>query len=256
MERSELTAWKRQTGKKREAHKLRSSGLVPGILYGRQKASIPITVKPDVLQKAIATKAGLNTLIDLSIEGEGQKGSFTALVKDYQLHPITRKLLHVDLLAIDINEKISVMIPIQLNGKPEGVKKGGILQHVLREMEVICLPLQIPEKVEVDVSFLEIGKSIHLADMKLPEGIETHMDKGTTIAAVIAPVIEVAPTPAAEVAEGVPAEGAEAGKPVEPGKEAEAKEGAKKPEGAKEAAPAKAAAKPAGKEAKEGKKEK
>ncbi len=144
-------------------------------------------------------------------------GDKVALIKDVQFHPVTGEILHFDLYEVDLTQKIFVKVSLHFTGKPKGVIQGGILQPIVREIEVECLPMDIPEFLDVDVTSLDIGHSIHVRDLQVPEGVLIPSDLATTLVTVAAPIIEEAPK-VEEAALAVP-EGAEAPTPaVEEGK--------------------------------------
>ncbi len=188
------------------ARKLRAAGRIPGVLYGRGKPPQSFTLDPRALERVIATsEAGMNTLIDLSIAGSRDRAERVVLVKELQRDPVRGAPLHVDLYQVDLTTTIAVKVPIHLLGRPKGVEfSGGILDHALRELDVECLPRAIPESISVDVSELEIGGSIHVRDLALPEGVKLRSDPDLSVASVVAPKVEEEAAPAA------PVEGAEA----------------------------------------------
>ncbi len=210
---STLQAQIRDKSGKGPAHRLRAKGLVPAICYGRfEKQPLMVAVDPEALVEAISTPHKFNTVIKLEVVGDEPR---TVLFKDYEKDPVDGHILHVDFLEVRMDQDVVVNVPVVLIGKPVGVTDGGILQQVSRTLPVICKPGQIPEKIEVDVSNLKIAESIHISDIKPPEGVrfKTNVIKNATIAVVNIPEKEeVAPAPAAAVpgAEGaVPgAEGA------------------------------------------------
>lgn len=212
MERMQLKAKIRDEFGKGAARKLRREGLIPGIIYGRGFDPLPLTVDPHDLDKALIEAGGTNLLFDLEIEG---KDKYPVMVREYQADVIDRHLLHVDFLKVDLTKKINVEIPVRLEGKAPGVKEGGILEHLRRTLEVVCLPTKIPGAIGVDVSQLKIGDTFHVHDLKLPEGVELVSTIDVTIAAVVAPVeekveevaAEEAPTEPELVGEKKPAEG-------------------------------------------------
>ncbi len=160
-----LEAQKRETFGKNEARRLRARGLIPGVLYGGQGQGAPIAVNPKALMQILHSESGVNTLISLKLEGTDAR----VLVKEFQVDPIEHKLLHADFYRIAMDKMLTVTIPIQLHGEAKGVKQqGGVVDFVHREIEIECLPTDIPEKIDVDVSELLIGQSIRVRD--LPEG--------------------------------------------------------------------------------------
>jgi large subunit ribosomal protein L25 len=237
VERIKLQAEKRDTKTKGDVRQLRLKGKVPAVLYGRKREPLTLIVKEADILKAMSTKAGLNVLLDLVVEGEKPT---TVLLRDYQAHPVHRTFTHVDFQAIDMTEKIVVEVPIILNGLAVGVKEGGILEQLLRKIELKCLPTQIPEKIEIDVEHLKIGDSIHSDELKLPEGAEFPRAMKYAIATVVPPAKEEVAAAAVPVEGAVPAEG-EAAAPAAEG--AAAAPGAAPAKGAAPgAAPAKGAA--------------
>ncbi len=203
MDRIQLNVNLRETKGKGGARKVRARGAVPGVIYGKGYKNINVEVNPKEMLVAISGASGMNTLLDIHVP---KKGVVTALLKDYQADVISRDLTHLDFVKIDLAQKLSVAVPIRYVGKSEGVKEGGILEAIRRELEVECLPTAIPEFIEVDVSHLKVGQSMHIHEVKLPDGvILTHPDENFTLVSVVAPKEE-------EVVVAAPAEGA----PAEP----------------------------------------
>jgi len=187
--------------------KLRVAGRIPAVIYGKGRAPDSLSLDPKALETLLhKSGAGLNTLIDLSVGGRTE----TVLVKELQRHPVHGRYQHVDFFKVDLTQKITVSVPIHFVGKARGVEFGGILDHPLRELEVECLPRAIPEFVEVDVSALEVGQSIHVSDLRLPEGVEVKTEGTLPVASVVLPAAEVEAAPVETVVEGEVAEGAEA----------------------------------------------
>jgi len=230
VERISLNAEKRVTSTKGAIRQLRLGGKVPAILYGKKREPQMLSVDAKELSKTASTKAGLNVLVDLDVKGEGKT---TVLIRDYQAHPIHRVFTHVDFQVIDVSEKIVVEVPIDLVGAAVGVKEGGILEQLMRKIEVRCLATQIPERIEVDVSELKIGDSIHSNQIKLAEGVEFLRTMIYTIVTVVPPTKEEVPVAAAAApVEGAPAaEGAAAPAAAE-GAAAPKAEGGEKAKGA------------------------
>ena len=211
---SNLSAQKRDQSGKGPSHRLRAKGLIPAVCYGPYDKPLHIALDPEAIKKAIATPHKFNTVIKLEVDGQTR----TVLFKDYEKDPVDGHVLHVDFLDVRMDQEVVVNVPVVLVGKPVGVTQGGILQQVSRTLPVICKPAQIPEKIEVDVSNLKIAESIHISDIKPPEGVrfKTNIIKNATIAVVNVPEKEeVAPAPAAAVpgAEGAVAGAAPAGVP-------------------------------------------
>lgn len=186
MIRNELYVEIRKERGKGTSRRLRRKGLIPAIVYGPHVHPVSIQLNPTHLMKAINTEAGMNTFLDLKVEGNGELNNKVVMLKNHQIDPITRKIIHADFIEVRLDKEISVEVPITLVGVPKGSALGGVLDQILREMEIECLPSQIPKEIEVDVSFLEIGDSIHVKDIKL-EGIRILVDPGLTIATIVAP---------------------------------------------------------------------
>lgn len=199
MERAELNVELRTTSGKNEAYRLRTANRIPGVFYGpHQKTAIHLALDAKELSKAI--HGGRNTLLTLKAAG-GEINGRLALVKDRQVHPVTGQYLHVDLLEVRMDEEINVKIPVVMIGKAKGIADGGILQQVTRILDMRCLPTAVPEKIEVDVTELAIGDSMHVSDISLPEGARVLGGHDHTLAAVVAPEKEeVVATPAADAA--------------------------------------------------------
>ncbi len=201
MDRVQLNVNLREGSGKGVARKVRAKGSVPGIIYGKGYQNISVEVNAKEITTAISGKSGTNTLLDINVPNHGV---VTALLKDYQADILTRELTHLDFVKVDLSKKIQVSVPLHYVGKAEGVKEGGILEAIRRELEINCLPTAIPEFVEVDVSHLKVGMSIHINEVKLPEGIEVaHHDDNYTLVSVVAPKAEEV---AAAPAEGAPTE--------------------------------------------------
>ena len=207
------------------ARKLRAAGRIPGVLYGRGEPPQSVVLDPRALERVITTSdAGMNTLIDLNIAGSRDRAERVVLVKELQRDPVRGAPLHVDFYQVDLTATIEVKVPIVLRGRPKGVElSGGILDQALRELDVECLPRAIPESITLDVSELEIGSSIHVRDLALPEGVVLRSDPDLSVASVITPKVEEEVAPVAAPVEGeaaaIPAEGAAA--PADSEKEGE-----------------------------------
>ncbi len=186
MEQLTLTLEQRTLVGKGANRKLRATGKLPGVLYGLGKSS-SVTVDPRPLLKLLLTEAGLSTVIKL--EGAGVSGK-SALVKDYQVDPLSRKLVHVDLLEIDVSKKITVTVKLNFIGKSVGVSEGGVLNIISREVEIKCLPVSIPGHIDVDVTALKIGSSIHFDELTLPEGVEKTSQANPTLVSCVPPAKE------------------------------------------------------------------
>ncbi len=153
------------------ARTLRRQGQLPAVLYGRGSEPVLLSVKINELEKILKKSAGGQVLLNLLIQN-GETYTKTAMIKELQTHPVSRKYLHVDFYEIAMDRKIKVKVPVVAKGKSKGVELGGILQIVRRELEVFCLPLEIPEAIEVDITDLDIGDAIHVQDIPLKGNIE------------------------------------------------------------------------------------
>jgi large subunit ribosomal protein L25 len=203
MQRPVLTAEIREGIGKEKAKKLRAKGLIPAIFYGPKSQTIPLVIDSKELSKALQTEAGENVLIDLNIRKGDQSNHKVVMVKDLQIDPLQRMTLHTDFYEVAMDEMVIVEVPVHLLGKPEGTKMGGILEQVRRVIQIQCLPGDIPKSIDIDVSLLKIGDSIHVQDIKV-EKTKILSDSNFTIATVVPPVVEekVVEAVAPEVAEG------------------------------------------------------
>ncbi len=221
MPRPKLLAKLRTQLGKEASRKLRQKGLVPAICYGPKTDPVPLTL--DVKELIQTIHMGENVLIDLMIQDGKKAAQKVVVVRDLQTDPIKDQCLHADLFEVVMDEEISVEVPIVLVGKPEGVKMGGVLEQITREITVECLPADIPQSIEVDVSRLNIGDTIHIGDIGLEKG-KMLVDPTTTLATVVPPTVEkvvveeeveeevAEAEEAEEVAEEVVAEGEQEGK--------------------------------------------
>jgi len=211
VQRIELEVSVRESQGRGAVRRMRAQGNVPAILYGGGIEPLRLSVSDRSLERALRT--GANALIDL--KGPKEVKGKVVLVKEIQRDPVSQRLLHCDVYAVDAKKKLHVSVPIRFEGKPVGVEQqDGILETPAREIEVSCLPFSIPERIDVDVSNLSIGDTIHLRDITLPEDVEAVADGSLTLAHVSAPRVEEAPAeeeaPTAEeaaAAEAAPAEG-------------------------------------------------
>jgi len=219
MERITINAEKRKEFGKGAARDLRRKNMIPAILY-RGGDSLPVKFSQKELAQFINTTAGEQVMVNLQFaDGESR----FALVKDYQLDPIKGELLHADFFEVSLTEEIKVTVHIAAAGEPIGVKRdGGILQYLLRKIEVECLPDRIPGHIKIDISGLEIGQSLHVSDLKVGEGIKVLTDPDEVIVNIIAPVVEeVAPVEVAAAPEVAEPEVVKKGKKEEVAEEKE-----------------------------------
>jgi large subunit ribosomal protein L25 len=225
MERVTVTAEKRAPGKS-AAKKVRAEGKIPAILYGKSVQPLSISVDGRKFENATKTTAGMNVMIDLSVEN---MDSGLAFIRDYQADPFKREFKHVDFQAISLDETIELEVPIEIIGTSVGVKEGGVLVQQRRSLDIKAKPNDIPDKITVDISALTIGDTIHADDLNLPEGVEFPHSANFSVVAVVPPAKEEVPAPAEgeEVAEGEEAaapaegEGEAAGEKKEPEKKEE-----------------------------------
>jgi large subunit ribosomal protein L25 len=228
LETNVLEAQTREPGTKNHARRVRRDGKIPAVVYGAGKDSVPVTVDPRVVTRILNSETGHNTIFDLALNGETAK----AMIVDWQYEPIKGRLLHIDLKRIALDKVLRVSVPIELIGEAAGVKQeGGILEQMLREVEIECLPADIPSHIDVDISHLTFGKVLRVSDLPHSDKIKFLTDENQPVAHVTSVKEEVVATPEAA------AEAAATG-PVEPevikkGKQETEEEGA-------EAAPEKA----------------
>ena len=216
-----LKAYPRSQVQRAEVTKLRAAGRVPATIYGRQAAPQNLEVNSKEMADLLNHSVSENLLVDLTVEKDARSKRL-ALVQEVQHHPLTGKVVHVDFHEVAETEKVTIFVPVETTGEPAGVKNGGgTLEHILHKLKVRCLPKDLPEQITLDVTALEIGKSLHIGDIVPPAGVEIMGEKTRTVVAVAAPRAE----------EEVAATAAPAAGDVEMTKE-------KKEEGAEGAAPA------------------
>jgi large subunit ribosomal protein L25 len=195
MASAQLSASARDIGGKGVARKLRSEGRVPAVVYGHGREPQPLSINTRELERLLDRIAAESTVIDLDIDGKGAR----TLIREIQRHPFKRQILHVDFQELVAGEKITVRLPIVLVGVPDGVRMdGGVLDQTMRELEVEVDPSNIPNHVELDVTSLTIGSSVHVRDIPLPEGVEVLEDEDASVCVVSAPIAAVEETAAVE----------------------------------------------------------
>src|SRR5271168_1754221 len=204
LEQNILEAQPREAGTKNHARRVRREGKIPGVLYGASKDALPVSVDPRQVLRILHSDSGHNTIFDLSLHGgENTK----AMIVDWQYEPIKGNLLHIDLQRIAMDKVLRVEVPIMLQGVPAGVKtEGGILEQMLREVEIECLPGDIPSHIDVDVSELTFGKVLRVSDLPHNEKLKFLSDANQPVAHVTSVKEEVVATPDAAAAGAVPAE--------------------------------------------------
>ena len=170
------------------SRKVRQDGLVPAVVYGKGVEALNLRLDPKALQQAVATEAGWNTL--LTLKGDGPFDGLVVILKDMQIDAIRRNPTHIDFLAIDLKKTLAVMVPVQPIGKSQGEIEGGTLQLIRHEIEVYCLPTNIPTSIEIDVTALNVGEGIHIDEVSLPEGVESQHDVNFTVLTVVGRMAE------------------------------------------------------------------
>jgi large subunit ribosomal protein L25 len=190
------------------AHKVRAAGKVPGVLYGRKIAPVSVAFDEKALLSSLDKEKRRNTVFTLAVAG-GE--DVTAMVRDAQIDPISRRIVHVDFLRVDLNAEVQVDVPLVLVGKAIGTTAGGQLHQSMHVLTIAALPAAIPTKIEVDVTALGMGDALHVSDLKLGTGVRALLDPRDSVASVVAPKAEkVEEVVAAPVEGAVPAEGAAA----------------------------------------------
>jgi large subunit ribosomal protein L25 len=221
MDAVEVRCEVRSSSGKGGARQARFGGKTPGVLYGAGEKTVTVNLDAKSFEYLVRKHGSSAFILDLKLEGHEDR-ELKAIIKELQRDPITSRIIHVDLQHISMTQMIEVRVPVRLIGVPAGVKEGGILEQLLREIEVSCQAFQIPEHIDFDVAHLQKGNSVHVSDLAIPEGVKvlTPMDRG--VAAVVTKAAEAVPAAAAaEVpAEGA-AEGAEAEKEKGKGEEKE-----------------------------------
>jgi large subunit ribosomal protein L25 len=222
-ERIKLQVTEREGRGSSDARRLRKAGFIPGVLYGKGKSSYAICVPERELRRVLTGQGGLHAILDVVLEG--QQSTHASILKDYQQDPIRGHISHIDLHEVRLDQPIQSSVTVQLVGEPAGVKEGGVLSQVQREINVEALPMEIPEHIDLDVSGMNIGDTLRLADLAPIDGV-TYLDNPdeTVLATVGLPAREIEPEPE-ELEEGELPEG-------------EVPEGEEAPEGAAEGADA------------------
>jgi large subunit ribosomal protein L25 len=212
-ERTKLIVAQREKLGSAESRRLRKEGLVPGVLYGNGEP-ISISIAERELRRALTGASGLHSILDVEIDGKGQ--THASILKEYQVDPVRGGVTHVDLQEVRLDRAISASVTVELVGSEDapGVREGGVLSQPLREVTVEALPLEVPERIELDVSGMELGDTLRISDLTAPEGVTLLDDPELVMATVTAPTKVVEPEPTeeelAEGEEGELAEGEEA----------------------------------------------
>ncbi len=195
------------------ARVLRQAGQIPAVFYGPGIESVLLSVNISDIDRVLKKGRIGQALLNLVIQNNGETSAKTVMVKELQLHPVSRNFLHIDFYEVAMDRKIMVNVPVTTTGKAKGVEVGGILQIVRRELEVQCFPLDVPESIEIDIADLDIGDSIHVGDISRQSGIEFLGEENFTVVTVVSPKVEEEEEPVEEEAEegeeGIAEEGEE-----------------------------------------------
>lgn len=189
MEKIELQATVRKSVGNGPARVLRRAGQIPAVLYGRKIEPVLLSVNTKDLEQILGKGSFGQVILNLVIQN-GKKVTKPAIIKELQTHPVSGNLIHIDFYEVDMKRQIKVMVPVVTTGKSVGIEEGGLLNIVRRELEVFCLPGDIPEAIEIDISELGIGDSIHLEDVPLGENVEVATDVNYTVVTVLSPKVE------------------------------------------------------------------
>ena len=219
MKTADLAAERRLTRGKNAARQLRVTGKIPAVFYGQGSESIALAVKYQDLVSILHGQESRNTLLNLRIDS-GSEEPLLSLPKDIQFDPVEGNIIHMDFQQVHLDRPINTQVPIHLVGSSPGVAQGGVLEHLRRELDIECLPMDIPDFFEVDISTMEIGDSVHVSDLNLSEKIRILSDAHQTIILVAAPTVE-------KVAEEVEPEEGELAEGEEPAKADEGEESPK-----------------------------
>jgi large subunit ribosomal protein L25 len=181
-ERVKLVVQERERLGSAESRRLRRQGLIPGVLYGRSEPHA-IVVAERELRRVLTTSAGLHAILDIVLDG--QKSTHPSVLKEYQLDPIRGKLTHVDLQEVRLDQPIQASVTVNLVGEPEGVNEGGVLSQVSREVNVEALPMEIPEHLDIDVSGMQMGDTLRLIELVVPDNVKLLDDPEETVLATV-----------------------------------------------------------------------
>jgi len=229
----EIEVEKREITGKKARQEAKARGLVPGVVYGADKEPVPIFVDPLKVIQILKSEKGMNSILLFSLKGTKSKRH--VMIKDFQIRPATNELLHADFKRILMDQKVRVRVPVVCDGVAFGVKnQGGVVDQVMREVEVECLPAEVPDKIHVDLTPMKLNESVKLSDLRLAEGVTILAeDKHQPVVVIAAPRVEAEPVAAAEEVASIEPEVIGKGKKPEEGEEAPAAEGAKKEKGEK-----------------------
>src|SRR5919201_4633030 len=207
-DRVRLNVQTRESRGSAASRRLRANGLIPGVLYGNGGEAHPFCIEERELRRVLTGDHGLHAILDVVLDDGGQKAHH-AVLKEYQLDPTRPRLLHIDLQEVRLDQAINTQVVVELVGESEGVKEGGVLSQVAREVNVEALPMEVPDRLELDVSGMAIGDTLRLADLRVPDGVKLLDDPETVLATVTPPTkieeeeeLEEGELPEGEVPEG------------------------------------------------------
>lgn len=190
MEFEKLTVQVRAGRKKGVARRLRREGMIPAVCYGPEQAPLALSVDPKVLGDTMQGPKGRNAVIEMTIEGpDAPSEPVLVMLQDHQYHPVDRAVLHADFLQVAIGQEVTIDVPFELTGRPAGVQEGGILTQIFRSLPVRCLPRDIPSKIVMDVTPMELGDIKRVEDLDLPEGVTVELIPNRTLVNVLAPTM-------------------------------------------------------------------
>ncbi len=187
-ERVKLQVQARESRGSAASRRLRSNGLIPGVLYGNGGKAEAFAIEERALRRALTGDHGLHAILDVVLEG--QQRAHHAVLKDYHLDPTRSRLLHIDLHEVRLDQAIHAQVVVELVGEPEGAKEGGVLSQVAREVNVEALPMEVPERLELDVSAMVIGDTLRVSDLRAPEAVKL-LDEEETVLATLTPPTKV-----------------------------------------------------------------
>ena len=196
MKQIQMTAKVRTVLKKNAMNRLRSEKVIPAVLYGQGEQAVSLQVLDKDVFQATHTSAGTNVLVKLNIEGDEKPREETVMIKNIQRHPVSSKVLHVDFMKISMDKPLETAIPVVISGTAKGIKEGGMLELVHREVDIRCLPALLPENITLDVTELSIGAAITVADIQVAEGVEILVDSHEPVVHIVAPRVEETKTEA------------------------------------------------------------
>ena len=186
MKQQDLTVAVRDSSGKGVARQLRMAGKVPAVFYGSETENVRLEISTKALSDIISVPGGKSSFFNLTFEG-GKIKNKVAIIKDLQIDPVSDRLMHADFFELSMTKKMTATVPVKLTGKAKGVELGGNLQPIRREIEVNCLPKDLPSVIEIDVTELDLGQSIHIDEVKLPAGVEAPHDVNYTVVVLLAP---------------------------------------------------------------------